>query len=79
MNAARVDHHRPNRKREIGEAPDIAKTHCARLFFLDHPADLRLWPGLGDAWLNPDPADLAAQYAILDDRERPYYEHRMVA
>ena len=32
-----------------------------------------------DAWLNPDSANLAAQYAILDDRERPYYEHRMAA
>lgn len=32
-----------------------------------------------DAWLSPDPADLAAQYAILDDRERPYYENRMAA
>lgn len=32
-----------------------------------------------DAWLNPDPANLAAQYAILDDRMRPYYEHRMAA
>lgn len=32
-----------------------------------------------DAWLNPDPANLAQQYAILDDRERPYYEHRMAA
>lgn len=32
-----------------------------------------------DAWLNPDRADLAVQYAILDDRERPYYEHRMAA
>lgn len=32
-----------------------------------------------DAWLNPDPSDLAALYAILDDRERPYYEHRMAA
>ena len=32
-----------------------------------------------DVWLNPDPADLAAQFAILDDRERPYYEHRMAA
>ena len=31
------------------------------------------------AWLNPDPANIAAQYAILDDRERPYYEHRMAA
>jgi len=32
-----------------------------------------------DAWLNPDPKKLAAQYAILDDRERPYYEHRLAA
>lgn len=32
-----------------------------------------------DAWLNPDPKDLAAQYAILDDREQPYYEHRLAA
>ena len=32
-----------------------------------------------DAWLNPDPANLAAQYAILDDRERPYFGHRLAA
>jgi Uncharacterized conserved protein len=32
-----------------------------------------------DAWLCPDPNNLAAQYAILDDRHRPYYEHRMAA
>ena len=32
-----------------------------------------------DAWLNPDPSNLAAQYAILDDRERPFYEHRLAA
>jgi putative SOS response-associated peptidase YedK len=32
-----------------------------------------------DAWLSPDPTNLAAQHAILDDRERPYYEHRMAA
>ena len=32
-----------------------------------------------DAWLNPDPTNLAAMYAILDDRERPYYEHRLAA
>lgn len=29
-----------------------------------------------EAWLDPDPRDLDAMYAILDDRERPYYEHR---
>ena len=32
-----------------------------------------------DAWLNPNPKNIAALYAILDDRERPYYEHRMAA
>lgn len=32
-----------------------------------------------DAWLNPDPNNLEALYAILDDRERPYYEHRLAA
>jgi putative SOS response-associated peptidase YedK len=32
-----------------------------------------------DAWLNPDPANLAASYAILDNRPRPYYEHRLAA
>ena len=32
-----------------------------------------------DDWLNPDPKNLARQYAILDDRERPYYEHRWAA
>jgi len=32
-----------------------------------------------DAWLNPNPAKLADLYAMLDDRERPYYEHRMAA
>lgn len=32
-----------------------------------------------DAWLNPDPKNLSALYAILDDRARPYYEHRKAA
>lgn len=32
-----------------------------------------------DAWLNPDPKNLKAQYAIFDDRERPYYEHLLAA
>ena len=32
-----------------------------------------------DAWLNPDPSNLEAMYAILDDRDRPYYEHRLAA
>lgn len=32
-----------------------------------------------DVWLNPDWKNLKALYAILDDRERPYYEHRLAA
>lgn len=30
-----------------------------------------------DAWLQPDPNNLAAMQAILDDRERPYYAHEV--
>lgn len=32
-----------------------------------------------DAWLSPQASDLAALDAILEDRERPYYEHRLAA
>ncbi len=32
-----------------------------------------------DTWLNPDPANLEVQQAVLDHRERYYYEHRMAA
>ncbi|HZR33797.1 MAG TPA: SOS response-associated peptidase family protein [Nevskia sp.] len=32
-----------------------------------------------DRWLNPDPRDLDALQAILEDRDKPYYEHRMAA
>ena len=32
-----------------------------------------------DAWLNPDATGLADCYKILDDRDRPYYEHRLAA
>lgn len=32
-----------------------------------------------DAWLHPDATDLSMLYAILDDRDRPYYEHRRAA
>lgn len=32
-----------------------------------------------DAWLNPDPGNLDALYAIFDDKRHPYYEHRMAA
>jgi putative SOS response-associated peptidase YedK len=30
-------------------------------------------------WLTPEKSSLAAMYAILDDKEQPYYEHRLAA
>lgn len=36
-------------------------------------------PGNVDSWLAPNASNLAVLYAILDDRERPYYEHRFAA
>ncbi|MBB3010008.1 putative SOS response-associated peptidase YedK [Cupriavidus alkaliphilus] len=32
-----------------------------------------------ETWLNPDAKNLAALDAILDDRDQPYYEHRLAA
>jgi Uncharacterized conserved protein len=32
-----------------------------------------------ETWLNPDPNDLGALYAIFDDKQHPYYEHRIAA
>jgi putative SOS response-associated peptidase YedK len=32
-----------------------------------------------DRWLQPDRSNLAGLYALLEDRERPYFEHRMAA
>lgn len=29
------------------------------------------------AWLNPDPKDLQALYAIFDDKRHPFYEHKI--
>jgi len=36
-------------------------------------------PEYVDRWLNPATGDATELFAILDDRERPYYEHRMAA
>lgn len=32
-----------------------------------------------DAWLRPNPANLASMYAIFDDKRHPFYEHRVAA
>jgi len=52
--------------------PEVAAAGHDRCVIPIKPANL-------DAWLDPDPRDLAAQQGILDDRERPYYEHRKAA
>lgn len=49
--------------------PEISEVGHDRCIIPIRPENL-------DAWLNPDPKKLAAMYEILDDRERPYYEHR---
>lgn len=40
---------------------------------------IQIRPENVDAWLNPDPSNPLAMQAILDDRPRPYYEHRLAA
>jgi len=40
---------------------------------------INLKPEHVDAWLNPDPSNRAALYAIFDDKRHPYYEHRLAA
>jgi putative SOS response-associated peptidase YedK len=52
--------------------PEVAAAGHDRCIIPINPANI-------DAWLNPDPANLQASYAILDDRDRPYYEHRLAA
>ncbi|WP_157641577.1 hypothetical protein [Burkholderia ubonensis] len=32
-----------------------------------------------EAWLNPTASSLETMYAILDDKDRPYYEHKLAA
>lgn len=52
--------------------PEVAAAGHDRFVIQIKPENL-------DAWLQPDPTNLSAQYAILDDRPRPYYEHRLAA
>ncbi|MBV6788497.1 SOS response-associated peptidase family protein [Xanthomonas euvesicatoria] len=40
---------------------------------------INIKPEYIDAWLNPDPRNLDALYAIFDDKRHPFYEHRLAA
>ncbi|MDR6420525.1 putative SOS response-associated peptidase YedK [Paraburkholderia phenoliruptrix] len=52
--------------------PEIAAVGHTRCLIPIKPENL-------DAWLSPDSSNLAALHAILEDRDRPYYEHRLAA
>jgi putative SOS response-associated peptidase YedK len=52
--------------------PEIAATGHDRCVIPIQPEHL-------DAWLSPDPKNLAAMHTILDDRAKPHYEHRLAA
>ena len=52
--------------------PEVAAAGHDRCIIPIRPENL-------DAWLDPDPARLKMLHEILDDRERPYYEHRLAA
>jgi putative SOS response-associated peptidase YedK len=52
--------------------PEVAAAGHDRCIIPIDPANL-------DAWLNPDPRNLERQEAILEKRQRPYYEHRLAA
>ena len=51
--------------------PEVAAAGHDRTIVAIKPANI-------EAWLNPDPKNLEAQNAILDDRVRPVYEYRIV-
>lgn len=40
---------------------------------------INIKPEYADAWLNPDPNNLEAMFAIFDDKRHPYYEVRKAA
>lgn len=52
--------------------PEVAATGHDRTIINIKPEHI-------DDWLNPDPANRAAFQLILDDKRRPYYEHREAA
>ncbi|GLR00123.1 SOS response-associated peptidase family protein [Dyella mobilis] len=52
--------------------PEVAETGHDRTIINIKPEHI-------DAWLNPDPKNIAALHAIFDDKRHPYYEHRLAA
>ncbi len=69
-----------------GKEPDLLSFRA----ITDHPEPevaaaghdrivINIKPEHVDAWLNPDPAYLAALYRIFDGKRHPFYEHRLAA
>ena len=55
-----------------GSPPEVAAAGHDRCIIPIKPENIDRWPNL-------DASDLAALYAIPDDRDRPYCEHRLAA
>jgi putative SOS response-associated peptidase YedK len=52
--------------------PEVAAAGHDRTIINIKPAHI-------DAWLNPDPTNLQVLYDIFDDKQHPFYEHRIAA
>ncbi|WP_341867485.1 SOS response-associated peptidase family protein [Luteimonas yindakuii] len=52
--------------------PEVAATGHDR-------TPINMKPEHVEAWLNPDPSNLEALYAMFDDKRHPYYEYREAA
>jgi len=52
--------------------PEVAMTGHDRTI-------INIKPQYVDAWLSPDPKNLAAMDEILEDKQHPFYEHRVAA
>jgi len=73
----------------LGKRDDGGEMYSFAAITTDPPAEIAavghdrciipLKPENVDAWMHPDPNDLSASYAILEDRQRPYYEHSLAA
>lgn len=75
-----------NRSPALGDSPELLSFAAITD---DPPAEIaatghdrciiQIRPENVDDWLHPDPGHLETMQAILDDRPRPFYEHRLAA
>lgn len=52
---------------------------CPKVAAVGHDCTISASGRACGVWLNPDPSNLAALYAIFDDKRHLYHEHRLAA